>query len=111
MVTENSPARAEERSGPGPDGGKEHWSKHEPGATITNTAPRASISGKPMRCKCINFAGLMEFYIRSETPRAFKHQISCSSGINLGFHIEFHEEFGQNIKHIELTTCLEYIRI
>ena len=28
MVTENSPARAEERSGPGPDGGKEHWSNN-----------------------------------------------------------------------------------
>ena len=38
-----------------------------PGATITSAA--FSISVKPMRCKCINFAGLMEFYIRDVATR------------------------------------------
>ena len=68
MVTENQVQRGvpwPER--PGLTEERSCGANMRPGATITSAA--FSISVKPMRCKCINFAGLMEFYIRDVATR------------------------------------------
>ena len=72
MVTENT-VQLEWPQRPGlTERGKAHRSKHEAWRNnYQHTA--ASINGKPMRCKCINVAGLMEFYIRGVIGKSFQN--------------------------------------